>query len=84
MFKNCYNFWDNKRWQLTTTTDVENYPGFANVIQGPWLMEQMEQQALHAGVELIFNHIVHIDHTKTAIYIDCENNVQYSADTVII
>lgn len=73
-----------KGGQLTTTTDVENYPGFANVIQGPWLMEQMEQQALHAGVELIFNHIVHIDHTKQPFILIAENNVQYSADTVII
>ena len=43
--------------QLTTTTDVENYPGFAEVIQGPWLMEQMRDQAKAVGTEMIKDHI---------------------------
>src|SRR3990170_8347345 len=44
--------------QMTTTTDVENYPGFADVIQGPWLMDQMRAQAEHVGTEIVTDHIV--------------------------
>mgnify|MGYP005674048101 CR=1 FL=1 len=47
--------------QLTITTDVENYPGFADVIQGPWLMEQMQAQAAHVGTEMIFDVVTGID-----------------------
>jgi thioredoxin reductase (NADPH) len=73
-----------KGGQLTTTTDVENYPGFADVIQGPWLMEQMEKQATHAGAEMISDYITHIDHTSTPFILNGEGNTKYSADTIIL
>src|SRR5579862_2898331 len=47
--------------QLTITTDVENYPGSADVIQGPWLMEQMEKQAAHVGTRLVSDHVAAVD-----------------------
>ena len=47
--------------QLTITTDVENYPGFADVIQGPWLMEQMQKQAEHVGTKMVFDHVNAVD-----------------------
>ena len=50
--------------QLMTTTDVENYPGFADVIQGPWLMEQMQKQAEHVGTRLMWDTIVEVDLSK--------------------
>ena len=50
--------------QLMITTDVENYPGFADVIQGPWLMEQMHKQAEHVGVELIYEAIEQVNFSK--------------------
>jgi thioredoxin reductase (NADPH) len=70
--------------QLTTTTDVENYPGFADVIQGPWLVEQMEKQAIHAGAEVITDYITHIDHKSHPFVLTGEGNTKYSADSIVI
>src|SRR5204862_7070627 len=52
--------------QMTITTDVENYPGFADIIQGPWLMEQMQAQAEHVGTRIILDQIVHLDLSRPA------------------
>jgi thioredoxin reductase (NADPH) len=70
--------------QLTITTDVENYPGFANAIQGPWLMEQMEKQALHVGTKIIFDHITQVDFALRPFKLIGESGDIYEAETVII
>jgi len=70
--------------QLTITTDVENYPGFANAIQGPWLMEQMEKQALHVGTKIIFDHITQVDFAMRPFKLIGESGDIYEAETVII
>ncbi|MCE2991918.1 MAG: thioredoxin-disulfide reductase [Candidatus Jidaibacter sp.] len=70
--------------QLTSTTDVENYPGFAEVIQGPWLMEQMEAQAKNVGVKIVGDKISEVDFTNRPFICKSENGEVYSAQTVII
>jgi thioredoxin reductase (NADPH) len=70
--------------QLTITTDVENYPGFADIIQGPWLMAQMIQQALSVGTNIIQDHIKSVDFSKRPFVFLGESNVTYTADHVII
>jgi thioredoxin reductase (NADPH) len=70
--------------QMTTTTDVENYPGFADVIQGPWLMEQMRLQAEHVGTEIIHDHIVEADLKRRPFLLKGDSHTEYTADTVII
>ena len=70
--------------QLTITTDVENYPGFADVIQGPWLMEQMQQQAEHVGTKLVADHVSKVDLGRRPFRIECDSGDRYHADSIII
>ncbi len=70
--------------QLTITTDVENYPGFADVIQGPWLMEQMEAQSRHVGTVIQNDMIVSVDFTRRPFRCVGDSGDIYSADSVII
>jgi thioredoxin reductase (NADPH) len=70
--------------QLTITTDVENYPGFAEVIQGPWLMEQMQAQAAHVGTELASDMIVRADLSRRPFVCTGDSGDSYVADSVII
>jgi thioredoxin reductase (NADPH) len=70
--------------QLTITTDVENYPGFADVIQGPWLMEQMQKQAEHVGTRLIYDHVKNVDLSKRPFKLECDSGDMFLADALII
>lgn len=70
--------------QLTITTEVENYPGFAEAIQGPWLMEQMQKQAEHVGTKIIYDHISEVDFSKQPFVLKGESSDQYQADAIII
>lgn len=70
--------------QLTITTDVENYPGFSDVIQGPWLMEQMSNQAKNVGTEIITDHIKEVDLSSRPFKCIGESGNEYYGDTIII
>ena len=70
--------------QLTITTDVENYPGFADVIQGPWLMEQMKAQAEHVGTEIIMDYIVRVDLSQRPFRLVGDSGDTYTCDALII
>ncbi len=70
--------------QLTITTDVENYPGFAEAVQGPWLMEQMSQQAEHVGAALMDDLIVNADLSKRPFTLTGDSGDTYTGDTLII
>ena len=70
--------------QLTTTTDVENYPGFRDVIQGPWLMEEMQAQAEHVGTKVIWDHISAVDLSRRPFRLTGDSGAQYFADALII
>ena len=70
--------------QMSTTTDVENYPGFADVIQGPWLMEQMRDQAKVVGTELIEDHITSVNLKSIPFEAIGDSGQKYTADTIII
>ena len=70
--------------QLTITTDVENYPGFADTIQGPWLMEQMAKQAEHVGTEILYDLITRVDFSNHPFKAWTDGGIQFLADSVII
>jgi len=70
--------------QLTITTDVENYPGFADVIQGPWLMEQMAAQAEHVGTRIVHDLITRVDFSTRPFRCVADSGDQFLADAVII
>jgi len=70
--------------QLIITTDVENYPGFADVIQGPWLMEQMEKQAAHVGTRLVADHVTRIDLDRRPFRLTCDSGDIYMADALVL
>ena len=70
--------------QLTITTDVENYPGFAEVIQGPWLMEQMQAQAAHVGTEIVNDIVTRADLSKRPFRLETDSGQVWLAETLII
>src|SRR5215207_9411110 len=70
--------------QLTTTTDVENYPGFRNVIQGPWLMEEMQAQAEHVGTKVVWDHVSEVDLSRRPFVLKGDGGTEYHADTLVI
>src|SRR5579859_4268378 len=70
--------------QLTITTDVENYPGFADVIQGPWLMEQMQAQAEHVGTKVLLDLAVKLDLARRPYQVTGDSGDTYSGDTIIL
>ena len=69
--------------QLTTTTDVENYPGFRDVLQGPWLMEEMQAQAEHVGTKMVWDHVSKVDFSRRPFVVTGDSG-EYHADTMVI
>jgi thioredoxin reductase (NADPH) len=70
--------------QLTTTTEVENYPGFREVIQGPWLMQEMQAQAEHVGARMMYDHIASVDLSSRPFKLIGDGGTIYEGDTLII
>jgi thioredoxin reductase (NADPH) len=70
--------------QLTITTDVENYPGFAEAVQGPWLMEQMRAQAEHVGTRIVQDLVTRVDLSRRPFRAECDSGDVYEADALII
>ena len=70
--------------QLTTTTDVENYPGFRDVIQGPWLVEEMQAQAEHVGTKIVWDHVSEVDLSRRPFRLSGDGGDQYFADALVI
>ena len=75
---------DQPGGQLTITTDVENYPGFAEPIQGPWLMEQMQAQAQNVGTEIVRDHVNAVELSVRPYRLSCESGDTYTCDVLII
>jgi thioredoxin reductase (NADPH) len=69
---------------MTITTDVENYPGFADVIQGPWLMQQMEAQARHVGTKMVADHVTRADLSQRPFRLECDSGDVYLGDALIV
>ena len=70
--------------QMTITTDVENYPGFSDIIQGPWLMEQMKEQAANVGTEVVFDTIVKVNLSDKPFELVSDSGSEYTCDALII
>ncbi len=70
--------------QLMITTDVENYPGFADAIQGPWLMEQMRKQAEHVGTQMISDYVSAVDLSRRPFSVTCDGGETHTCDTLVI
>ena len=70
--------------QMTITTDVENYPGFANVIQGPWLMTEMQSQAENVGARVIYDIVTAVDASSRPFVLSLDSGGQMTADTIIL
>jgi thioredoxin reductase (NADPH) len=70
--------------QLTITTDVENYPGFADPVMGPWLMEQMQKQAENVGTEIIYDTIIKTDLSVRPFRLEADSGTVFTADTLVI
>ena len=70
--------------QLMITTDVENYPGFADPIQGPWLMEQMRKQAEHVGAKMVSDHVTAVDLSKRPFTLSCDSGATWTCDALVI
>ncbi len=70
--------------QLTITTDVENYPGFADVVQGPWLMEQMQAQAENVGAQVEYDIITNIDVSSRPYTLFCDSGKEFTADSIVL
>ncbi len=70
--------------QMTITTDVENYPGFSEIIQGPWLMEQMKEQAVNVGTEVVFDTIVKVNLSDKPFELVSDSGSEYTCDALII
>jgi thioredoxin reductase (NADPH) len=84
MLKPILVFGSEPGGQLTTTTDVENFPGYSKVIQGPWLMEEMKGQAKAVGTEMIQDHISKVDLSKKPFEAVGDSGQRYTADSFII
>ena len=70
--------------QLTITTDVENYPGFSEVVQGPWLMNEMQAQAENVGARIEYDLVVDVDFTNKPFTLKCDSGAEFKAKSVII